>query len=288
MEQPYLFTLPPESKRKNFFKGVDRPIWTENKAKLIERYLYYFVMITKHGTYIDGFAGPQKPNKPEAWSAKLVLESEPYWFRKFFLFEKNARQVERLKNLKKASLSSSPQKRRIEIFVGDFNELIADFLEKNPIKEKEATFCLLDQRTFECHWKSVEILAHHKKTGHKIELFYFLPCSWIERAWSATKDTDILLKWWGREDWDILKSMRRYDRAVYLTERIKDEFKYNYVTPWPIYSRQSDGKVMYYMIHATDHDVAPGLMYRAYKKALTPKESPEQFIFEFDKWKSSG
>ena len=28
-------------------------IWTENKAKLIERYLYYFVLVTKHGTYVE-------------------------------------------------------------------------------------------------------------------------------------------------------------------------------------------------------------------------------------------
>ena len=40
-------------------------VWTENKAKLIERYLLYFVFITHHGTYIDGFAGPQDPQK--AW-----------------------------------------------------------------------------------------------------------------------------------------------------------------------------------------------------------------------------
>ncbi len=49
--------------------------WTENKAKLIERYLFYFVLVTKHGTYIDGFAGPQ--GVPQNWAAQLVLETEP-------------------------------------------------------------------------------------------------------------------------------------------------------------------------------------------------------------------
>ncbi len=34
------------------------PVWTHNKARFIMRYLRYFVFITKHGTYIDGFAGP--------------------------------------------------------------------------------------------------------------------------------------------------------------------------------------------------------------------------------------
>ncbi len=42
-------------------RALERPLWTHNKAKLIERYLYYFVLVTKHGTYIDGFSGPQSP-----------------------------------------------------------------------------------------------------------------------------------------------------------------------------------------------------------------------------------
>lgn len=46
-------------------RPLRNPIWTENKARLIERYLYYFVLITKHGTYIDGFAGPQYADRPD-------------------------------------------------------------------------------------------------------------------------------------------------------------------------------------------------------------------------------
>jgi hypothetical protein len=37
---------------------------------------------------------------------------------------------------------------------------------------------------------------------------------------------------------------------------------------------------MYYMIHATDHPVAPELMLRAYQKAVKPKESYEQLSME--------
>jgi hypothetical protein len=63
--------LPPPSDKPKLFKPARRPIWTENKAKLIERYLYYFVLVTKHGAYIDGFAGPQYEGKEDAWAAKL-------------------------------------------------------------------------------------------------------------------------------------------------------------------------------------------------------------------------
>jgi three-Cys-motif partner protein len=78
------------------------PLWTENKAKLIERYLYYFVLITKHGTYIDGFAGPQDPSKPDLWAARLVLANRPRWLRHFHLFELIPSQVAALEALKTA------------------------------------------------------------------------------------------------------------------------------------------------------------------------------------------
>ena len=77
--QSSLFELPTSTESGPTEPKVKRPfepIWTENKAKLIERYLYYFVLITKHGTYIDGFGGPQKFTKPETWAAKLVLENQ--------------------------------------------------------------------------------------------------------------------------------------------------------------------------------------------------------------------
>jgi hypothetical protein len=65
------------------FKTFDRPVWTDNKAHFIMRYLRYFVFIMKHGTYLDGFAGPQRECDNDSWAAKLVLESEPRWMRHF-------------------------------------------------------------------------------------------------------------------------------------------------------------------------------------------------------------
>jgi hypothetical protein len=115
------------------FKGVTRPIWTENKAKLIERYLYYFVMITKHGTYIDGFSGPQEPGKPEMWSAKLVLESRPPWLQHFYLCELNRRGVKDLKALRDSlpPREKKDPKRSIEIHQGDFNSYILELLARS-------------------------------------------------------------------------------------------------------------------------------------------------------------
>src|SRR5438445_31776 len=87
-EEPWLLDVPPSDPVKvETFKQIEHPIWTKNKAKLIERYLYYFIWVTRHGTYIDGFAGPQRIEQPEMWAAKLVLENRPAWLRHFHLFE---------------------------------------------------------------------------------------------------------------------------------------------------------------------------------------------------------
>jgi three-Cys-motif partner protein len=288
-QQPLLFELPEplELTTEPKVKRLRHPIWTENKAKLIERYLYYFVLITKHGTYIDGFAGPQEETKPEMWAARLVLESEPRWLKHFYLFDVDETQVDHLQRLK----SEQPERdekgrkiyREVKIYDGDFNTLIHGVLSSGCIKQTEATFCLLDQRTFECHWSTLEALSQYKKQGgNKIELFYFLAVGWLGRALAAVQDKSILEKWWGRSDWDQLLTMRDQRRTEVFVNRFKEELGYKSVKPWPIFERQTGGRIMYYMIHATDHEAAPGLMARAYERAVQPKENAEQIQFEFD------
>jgi hypothetical protein len=55
--------------------GPTRPVWSYAKARLIADYLRLFIMVTRHGTYIDGFAGPQVDET--GWSARRVLEIKP-------------------------------------------------------------------------------------------------------------------------------------------------------------------------------------------------------------------
>lgn len=274
--QQQLVELPPAVSPEVPVRQIRHPIWTENKAKLIERYLYYFVMITKHGSYIDGFAGPQEPDKPDMWAAKLVLESQPGWLRKFYLFEKDTEKVIQLRQLR----DSQPNKRRVWVQSGDCNDGIARLLKSSVIPETEATFCLLDQRTFECHWETVTRLARYKKLGNKIELFYFLANSWLDRALAASRDGSVVERWWGKSDWNTLRGMRAPDRAQLLTQRFKDELGYRSAKPWPIREQGDSGKTMYFMIHATDHEEAPKLMDRAYHSLGLAKENLSQLQLE--------
>ena len=247
---------------------------------MIERYLYLFVQITKHGTYIDGFAGPQNPDNPDSWAAKLVLESEPQWFRHFYFYDSDPKQVDALRVLK--NRQPEIMGRTIQVSdPGDFNVQVKELLNSGAIGEREATFCLLDQRTFECKWSTVKALAEHKPKGRKIELFYFFPVKWLDRAFSAVGD-EKLEPWWGQPDFMQLKEMKSMERVHLLCERFRNELQYASVKFWPIYEQSDGGPVMFYMVHATDHPAAPGLMSRAYRNAVGVQESAEQFKLCFD------
>lgn len=275
-EQHELFEdLPPTERQPLLFSQIKTPVWTENKAKLIAKYLYYFVLITKHGAYIDGFAAPKEPAIKGSWAAELVLSSEPKFLRDFFLCELEADRARYLHDLV-ASQPAKP-KRNVSVLVGDFNTRVHDVLASGFITDKKATFCLLDQYAFECHWSTLQALAGHK-AEKKIELFYFLATGWLDRGLSGfTANPHIPEAWWGRPDWRSLQGMDQWERAILFCDRFKEELGYLHATPWPIYENGNTGKIMFHMIHATDHDAAPKIMYRAYRNA-TRAEEPFQLL----------
>jgi three-Cys-motif partner protein len=166
------------------FKSLRYPLWTQNKARLIKAYLQLFEYITKHGTYIDGFAAPQDYDHPEMWAAKLVLEMRPKWFRDFWLCDLDPTGIETLKSLQ---AEHANRHRRVRVLEGDFNDRVYDILNSGQITERQATFALLDQRTFECEWRTIEALSRHKTTGNKIELFYFFATGWVDRSLAAVE-----------------------------------------------------------------------------------------------------
>lgn len=278
---------PCASRRVRTYKRIEQPIWTENKAQFIRHYLRYFVQITKHGVYIDGFAGPQSFDHLDAWSAALVLESDPKWLRSFYLCELSTRGLNALQTLVQAQSDARDRRGRrlnrgIEILPGDFNQTIDSILHNGKITQKEATFCLLDQRTFECHWVTLEKLAAFKQPPHnKIELLYFLGVGWIHRAFAGIRDTEKLLRWWGQTDWEDLKEMSSWDIAQLVRLRFEKELGYRFAAAYPIFDRDEGNRVMYYMIHASDHEEAPALMVRAHSRAVRalPVESQGTLSF---------
>jgi len=286
---PTLFPMesPADVKRPRTYKRIDHPIWSHNKAQFIAQYLKYFVQITKHGAYIDGFAGPQYPEHLDAWTASAVLASKPKWLRQFFLCELAPKSIAYLETLQSAQppifdKTGRLLPRQVSIHPGDFNVTIDKLLRNERLTQKEATFCLLDQRTFECHWVTLQKLAAYKKPPYnKVELLYFLGVGWIHRAMSGLADQSQMEPWWGRSDWSLLPDMNCYDLANLVCTRFREELGYKFTAAYPIFSREENNRVMYYMIHASDHEEAPALMVRAHEKAVRalPKEKQGTLAF---------
>ena len=111
----------------------------------------------------------------------------------------------------------------------------------------------------------------------KIELFYFVPTGWLARSISALNHPmKTMMLWWGRSDWECLCKINSQNIVNLFCRRFKEELGYKYVYGWPIYEQDGSQKIMYYMVHATDHDEAPKLMERAYKKVTNRDESQVQ------------
>lgn len=286
--QPLFPDLPTTNAKVRRYKRVGQSIWTEHKARFIAQYLKFFVQITHHGAYIDGFAGPQNFDQLDAWTASLVLDSEPKWLRHIFLCEITKKGVRKLKALKALHGIERDRKgrlihRNIEIWPGDFNVTVDSILRSGKITQKEATFCLLDQRTFECHWATVKKLANYKKPpGNKIELLYFLGVGWLHRALSGIRHKEKMKKWWGGDDWKALPAKGAWDIAELVRKRFENELGYRYAAAYPIFDKEKGNKVMYYMIHASDHGEAPALMVRAHRKAVRSLPKEVQSLLAFD------
>jgi three-Cys-motif partner protein len=247
------------------FRSLTCPLWTENKARLIQEYIKLFTFVTKHGAYIDGFAAPQRRNHSELCSARLVLETEPKWVRELWLCDIDPKGICLLEEIKTRHAEKG---RRIEVVPGDFNLTIDEILGSGRITEKTATFALLDQRMFECAWATVKKIAQHK-TETKIEIFYFFATGWIDRSIAAIKTAPAAAeaeRWWGHPDWRRLKGVNGIERANLLAKRFRDELGYAEARPYAVHDAHQGGRTMYHMIHATDHPEASSLMLRAYRK----------------------
>lgn len=269
---------PPPTQELVQLRAVRHPVWTEQKAKLISRYLKLFTLVTRHGTYIDGFAGRQSAQANEGWAAELVLALQPRRLRRFYLCDLDPEQVRGLEDLRANQPPKAPNdsKRSIEVLPGNFNELVHAVLKEKRLDP--ATFCLLDQRTFECRWATVEALAHHRSAGNKIELFYFLPIFWLQRAFIATRTTRGLADieaWWGRPDWRRLLDLQRHEIALEFQARFLG-LGYRHALPFPIVDSAHGDRIMFYMILATDHSAAPKLMWRAYDQAVPDQAGWDQ------------
>lgn len=243
------------------------PDQTASKAKLVSEYISTFQRITGGGLFIDGFAGPQKNEHLDAWTARRVLELPYPRLRRFWLCELDASGLIQLRRLKDA-YHLRPAWRKVHVMPGDFNRTVDTILMSGRIKPTTPTFAFLDQRTTECAWSTVRKLATFR-SHRKIEILYFLGTSWLHRALMTRRDEDRLNecdRWWGGPGWRRLTGLRQDEIVEEVVERFRGELSYGSVKAYPINMRGGSSKVAFYLLHASDHEQAAPLMTRAFLK----------------------
>jgi len=99
---------------------------------------------------------------------------------------------------------------------------------------------------------------------------------------SRTKNVDRLRRWWGRDDYQAFLHLSEAKRCSTSCERLRTDLGYTHVLPFPILERARGRRVMYYMIHATDHPEVPKLMTSAYNNAVNPLPPEEQFLLALE------
>jgi len=251
--------------------SIEGNVWTRHKAQLIARYLYSFLSVTKNGIYLDAFAGPQTVgDREQSWAALRLLEKQSIFLNRACLFEQDPSKIPFLEELKTKYCQGFRRlsNRQVMVFPGDCNKQIPIYLKQHKIKPKKAAFALLDQRTHECSWDLVKTLANHKTGGNKVEIFYFLAQGWMNRSIkSSSQPTKIseIDSWWGDSNWNHFVGMKSFERATFMEGRFKNELGYEFARAFPMKDYGNDGKIMFWLIHASDHPRANPLMISAYR-----------------------
>lgn len=246
------------------------PIQSEDKSKLIADYLANFQRVTHGGLYIDGFAGPQKLSHTSAWTARRVLEITPPRLRRFWLCEMDTAGLGHLQQLKRKHHMTYSSSRRVHVMEGDFNKTIHMILKSPAMTQKTAIFALLDQRTTECHWSSVQAIAA-RRGRFKIEIMYFLGVSWLHRSLKTSSTPQRLAEinnWWGGADWPEYLELSQLHFGQMFADRFTQELGYRFVIMYPVYQDRAGSRVSFFLIHASDHPEAPKLMGRSYVRVI--------------------
>ena len=125
--------------------GIEAPLWTIDKSRLIDEYIHHFLLVTKHGVYLDLFAGPQHATDAENWSVRRVLERRTEGnpsIRHYAVCDIKRKQADRLRNLGRNHPS-------FRVYEGDANERVHEMLEGAPITGLDDTGAIYAQVTQE-------------------------------------------------------------------------------------------------------------------------------------------
>ena len=248
--------------------GIEAPLWTIDKSRLIDEYLHHFLLVTKHGVYLDLFAGRNTQLTPR------IGPSGGFW---------NGAPRATLPFVTTRCATSSASRRTGCGILGGTTPRSASM---KVMPTSAFTRCwrehlLLRRRRASALSTSVRSNATGLpwKQSHNTSVKAIRSrCSIFSRrsGWTALGPAPATARNWrhggATGTTQHFRTLRSVERAIALCKRFRDELGYAYAVPFAIHEKGAGSRTMYYMIHASDHPAAAGLMARAYLRAQ-PKEN---------------
>jgi three-Cys-motif partner protein len=255
-----------------------RPGGAQSRVKLgiLADYLKQFAKASAksyHRYYIDGFAGCGQgidPSTGEQYdgSARLCFDVEPP-FTRCFLIENDPARAATLGDL-------ADVYRNARVIPGDVNARIEEALAE--IEPQAATFAFLDPEGTQLHWDTVRRLAEHKRgqSKTKIELLILFPLQMcvlrllnFKTGKVPQAHIDKLERMLGAESpWRLIWRKRltgeittpEETRAAFLDAYCHQIKKLGYAHVLAREVVGDDGRPLYYLVFASDHDAGKRIM----------------------------
>lgn len=256
----------------------DAGIWTADKLAIVRYYLPGFARAcsgrirTFH--FIDGFAGPGVnviADERVSGSPLIALETSPK-FASCILMDSSERVVEVLR------ARAAPYGSRAIVEKGDCNRDLLPLMGRH-LGEWDPALVLLDPEGTELAWTTVEAIARFKTQKTKLEQLILLAThtgflrmlAINEEApdWAAARMTTL----YGTSEWRDIYELRKANRLS--TDEATTEYVklyaarlrglgYDYVIDREIRDNAFEGRLRYFLLFATQHDVGISIMRRAF------------------------
>lgn len=261
--------------------------WTKGKLEILRRYLNEFTTTTKNKAveclYFDLFAGEAEnvdriTGEPLDGSARIALSIDDPPFTRLRLFE-----TARAQELEERLKSDFPG-RDLRVYPGDCNETIYKALDDLSDLRWAPAFAFIDPNGPDIRWSTLEALATFKQgRRYKVELWMLFPEPMFVRLLRVdgeevrAQDFERITAMFGTDVWSEIYQARvreeldppkaRMEYVNLMRWRLETELGYRRTHPFEVHNEQ--GRPIYHLIFATDHEAGDKIMSHLYSRALT-------------------
>ncbi|NIA26077.1 MAG: three-Cys-motif partner protein TcmP [Gammaproteobacteria bacterium] len=247
--------------------------------------------------YFDLFAG-QAENVDrvtrEPWKARIALSAGDPPFTRLRFFE-----IENGKELEEGLRAGFPN-RDLVVYSGDCNETIHQALADLSGRNWAPAFAFIDPNGHDIRWSTPEALSAFKASRkHRVELWTLFPEPMFVRLLRVDgeevrpQDIERILSMFGSDAWraiykarirEVLEPSRaRIEYVNLMRWRLEKELGYHRTQPFEVHNEQ--GRPIYHLIFATDHEAGDRIMSHLYSSAL--REFPKMCRHAVDQRKGA-